>query len=85
MPQPHRLRGITATGSSALPWQDGVVARVVDPKPWFQARRDEQLERLNSLLADAATEEERSEIEERIKDVRKEYRRELRRSRPVRW
>jgi len=61
------------------------VARVVDPKPWYQARRDKQLERLRAMLADASNDEERSEVEERMKDVRKEYRREVRRSRPIPW
>jgi len=61
------------------------VAKVVDPKPWFRARRDEQLERLEVLLANAASEAERSEVEQRMAEVRKEYRREVRRSRPVPW
>lgn len=61
------------------------MARVVDPKPWYRVRRDEQLERLVAMLADAANDEERSEVEERIKEVRKEYRREVRRSRAIPW
>ena len=73
-------------GSSALRylWNDGVVARVVDPKPWYRARRDEQLERLEAMLADAANDKERSEVEGRMREVRKEYRREVRR-RPIPW
>jgi hypothetical protein len=73
-------------GSSALRclWKHGVVARVVDPKPWHRARRDEQLERLEAILADAANDKERSEVEGRMKEVRKQYRREVRRH-PIRW
>jgi len=63
----------------------GSVARVVDPKSWLRARRDEQLERLKALLAHATNSDERSEVEERMKEVRKEYRREVRRSRHLPW
>ena len=56
-----------ARGSSALRclWNHGVVARVVDPKPWYRSRRDEQLERLEAILADAVNDKERSEVEGR--------------------
>ena len=76
-----------SSGGSALRslWNHGAVARIVDPKPWFRARRDEQLERLEALLANAASEAERSEVVERMAEVRREYRREVRGSRPIRW
>jgi hypothetical protein len=86
------LRG-ARSHALATEWQFGVslcgtmvsVARVVDPKPWYRARRDEQLERLEAMLAPAASDDERAAVARQIAEVRKEYRREVRRSRPIPW
>ena len=61
------------------------MGKIIAPKPWLRARRDEQLKRLHSSLANASTDDERTDIEERMKEVRKEYRRDLRNSRRVPW
>jgi len=61
------------------------VAKIIDPKPWLRARRDAQLQRLEDQLASAGGDEDIATIHEAMKVVRREYRKQLRRSRMLPW